>query len=147
MAPAGNGKKLVWVVAAYAALVAQAAPEVSCRSCDQPCCADRPGGDGAVATNAPEATGRSTCQRCAAARPPAEASQQPCRCQLHARHEQPLSPARSAVAAHAGGDAAAIPGDAPPIVPQVLGVSREYVAASLAVPIRPPRILFGVWRN
>jgi hypothetical protein len=47
------------------------------------------------------------------------------------------------VAAHAGGDAAAIPGDAPPIVPQVLGVSRAYVA----VPIRPPRILFGVWRN
>jgi hypothetical protein len=26
-------------------------------------------------------------------------------------------------------------------------VSREYLAASLAVPIRPTRILFGVWRN
>jgi hypothetical protein len=33
-----------------------------------------------------------------------------------------------------------------PTVPQVLGVSREYMAASLAMPIRPPRILFGVWR-
>jgi hypothetical protein len=32
-------------------------------------------------------------------------------------------------------------------VPQSLGVSREYLAASLAVPIRPVRILFGVWRN
>jgi len=31
--------------------------------------------------------------------------------------------------------------------PQVLGVSREYLAASLAVPVRPPRILFGIWRN
>ncbi|MFM8892678.1 MAG: hypothetical protein ACKOTB_13850 [Planctomycetia bacterium] len=35
----------------------------------------------------------------------------------------------------------------PAIAPQVLGVSREYLAASLAIPIRPPRILFGVWRN
>jgi hypothetical protein len=32
-------------------------------------------------------------------------------------------------------------------VPRDLGVSREYVTAALAVPIRPPRILFGVWRN
>jgi hypothetical protein len=35
----------------------------------------------------------------------------------------------------------------PAIASQVLGVSREYLAASLAIPIRPPRILFGVWRN
>jgi hypothetical protein len=32
-------------------------------------------------------------------------------------------------------------------VPQVLGVSREYLVASLAVPIRPVRILFDVWRE
>ena len=32
-------------------------------------------------------------------------------------------------------------------VQNTLGVSREYVAASLAVPIRPMRILCGVWRN
>lgn len=42
---------------------------------------------------------------------------------------------------------ASLPAVAPPATPQVLGVNREYLAASLAVPIRPPRILYGVWRN
>jgi hypothetical protein len=49
----------------------------------------------------------------------------------------------------AGADGALPIGPAflPPVAPLVLGVSREYLAASLAIPIRPPRILFGVWRN
>jgi hypothetical protein len=36
---------------------------------------------------------------------------------------------------------------ASPEAPHELGASREFVAASLAVPIRPVRILYGVWRN
>ncbi len=107
-----------WVVAACAAVVAQAAPTPLCQSCDQPCCA----------------VVQEVC-----------CHNDPCQCQLEARDEQPLS--HGPLTACADGAPALGLSTVLPHVPQVLGVSREYVAASLAVPIRPPRILFGVWRN
>ncbi|MFM8802768.1 MAG: hypothetical protein ACKOK8_02460 [Planctomycetia bacterium] len=71
----------------------------------------------------------------------------PCHCQLKARQHEPLSLSRSTLPAVADGAMAIGSSVLPAIAPQVLGVSREYLAASLAIPIRPPRILFGVWRN
>ena len=106
-----------WVLAACAAVVAQAAPTTLCRSCDQPCCA---------------VVHEACCH------------DEPCHCQLDARDEQPLS--QGPLTACADGGPALGLAMVLPLVPQVLGVSREYLAVSLAMPIRPPRILFGVWR-
>ena len=103
---------------------------------DEPCCAIR----------ADELAGG--CPLCAAAdlQQP-ESDQEPCHCQLNARHEQPLSLTRGSVTAVADDGLAVWLPAAQSDTPQALGVSREYLAASLAIPIRPPRILFGVWRN
>ena len=106
-----------WVLTACAAVVAQAAPAALCQTCDQPCCA----------------IVHDPC-----------CHEEPCHCQLDARDEQPLSQAPLTARVESG--PAVGPMTVLPNVPQVLGVSREYVAASLAMPIRPPRILFGVWR-
>lgn len=133
-------RQVVWFVAACAALVAQVTPQAVCRSCDQPCCGV------AVESVAESATG---CPLCAAAADSCavEVSEPPCRCQLDARQDRPISPSKAAVPAFDPVDQAFLPAAAPAAVPQTLGVSREYVAAFMAVPIRPPRILFGVWRN
>ncbi len=142
----GSLRNLVWTAAACAAIVAQFAPDAFCDACSRPCCAV-PGTLSAAAESVGETpVGCPLCTAAAGIRP-AEPTEQPCRCQLDARHEQPLSPSRSTIRVVADGDPAVGPAAAAPEVPQVLGVSREYVAASLAVPIRPPRILFGVWRD
>lgn len=113
----------VWVLATLAALVAPALPQTCGCPCDE---------------------SASICpQPCCGAETPTEA----CRCQLHARHDQPLLPAKSASPSLDNHDQAVAPTALAMEVPQVLGVSREYLSSSLAVPIRPPRILFGVWRN
>lgn len=132
--------QFVWLVAACAALAAQAAPQTFCRGCDRPCC----GSAAAVLPGAPASGG---CPLCAAAadRCPTEAANPPCRCQLDARQDEPMASSRGPAlsidqVAHAFPSAATLSATA-----QGLGVSREYLAASLAVPIRPPRILFGVW--
>lgn len=140
-------KQFVWAVAACAAIVAQFAPDASCDACSRACCAVP--GTSPLAADPVTATsdGCPLCTAAAAGIRPAEPTEQPCHCQLDARHEQPLSPSRSVIRVLADGDAATGPTAAAPDVPQVLGASREYVAASLAVPIRPPRILFGVWRD
>ena len=119
---AGRRFQAIWIVATVAMLVAPAAQASPC-----PC-------DGAP----------TACrQACCTAETPASA----CRCQLEARHEQPLVPAKAASPSvdhlDRGFAHAAFVID----MPRDRGVSREYLAASLAVPIRPPRILFGVWRN
>lgn len=141
-----GGKHLAWVVAACVAVCAQAVPRSLCLACDQPCCAERAAGRIAAPTASEPVGG---CPRCAAATVdrPAEPNERPCRCALEARHDEQFATSRSTLVTVAGGENAAALPTAPPIVPQVLGVSREYLAASLAVPIRPPRILFGVWRN
>ena len=137
-------KRFVWALAACAAVVVQAAPVGVCRACDKPCCAGlRPTVTGSV-----EEPGH-TCPLCAAAsgRDARGGDDQPCRCRLDARDEQPLSLPRGGVSpADAAGPAVGMVADLPD-VPHAIGVCPEYAAALLAMPIRPPRILFGVWRN
>lgn len=126
-----GSKQLVWAFVACATVVAQIMSQGVCRAGDHPCCtAER-------------------CPLCAAegVHRTLERPEQPCDCQLTARDEQPLALSRGSLSAVSTGDAAFAPGVPALLVPQVLGVSREYLAASLTVPIRPPRILFGVWRN
>jgi hypothetical protein len=127
-------KQLVWALVACATVVAQVTPQGVCRACDRPCCDVDPS---------------EGCPLCVAeiAPRPLERPDQPCNCHLTARHEQPLAVSSGSVPMVSAGDATVAPGAIPPLPPQVLGVSREYLAASLTVPIRPPRILFGVWRN
>lgn len=141
-------RQIVWLVVACATVVAQVAPKSLCQACDRPCCAEWTGGHDRPAAGARIDT-ETTCPRCAVAgvSRPAETDGRPCHCQLDARHDQPLAPARGTLSAANQSDAVVGPAVAPPDMPQVLGVSREYLAASLAVPIRPARILFGVWRN
>lgn len=141
-------KQLAWFVAACAAIVAQVVPQPVCQACDRPCCASHSPGLG------PKATGLGVepaehCPLCTAETHPgrAETSDQPCHCQLDARQDQPRGQSRESLPTFAAGEAASGLVAERPDVPQVLGVSREYLASSLAVPIRPPRILFGVWRN
>lgn len=143
-----SGRRFVWVLAACATLVAQASPKALCLACDHPCCAARISGN-EPATPASGTASNSGCQLCAAhaGLVSAETNEQPCNCQLDARQEQPLSLSRTCFRQHADDAKAIAPAVAPPPVPQSLGINREYVAASLAVPIRPARILFGVWRN
>jgi hypothetical protein len=112
-----------WVLATWTAVAAPAIPQ----ACGCPC----------------DASPSSCSQPCCATASPAVA----CRCQLDARHDQPLVPAKSTSSSLDHQDQVAALAALTIGVPQDLGVSREYVAASLAVPIRPPRILFGVWRN
>ena len=145
----------MWFVLAWAAVVAQAAPLSLCRDCSRPCCAahEAAAGDAAAGEVA-------TCPACAAADATAcaaaggletasggQPARDPCRCQLDARPEQPLAVARANPPRAIGGDAAIVAPAALPPAPPALGASREYLAATLAIPIRPPRILYGVWRN
>jgi|694.fasta_scaffold64380_3 hypothetical protein len=138
---------VAWIVAACAAVVIQAAPQALCLSCDQPCCTARADhGNAATPIAVEPANG---CPLCTASadHPARGAGEPPCHCQLSAREPQTLSPPRgTAKVASDGvfGSSAAIP---PALVPPVIGVSREYLAGLLTGPIRPPRILFGVWRN
>ena len=142
-------KQLVWVLAAWAAIAGQSAPKAVCQVCDQTCCG------GQTSDHAPKTadSGAAPARHCPLCAPAAdlrlgEPTEQPCHCQLDARHEEPLSLSRGGLPAFPDGDPASLGLSAIPwVAPQVLGVSREYVAASLAVPIRPARILFGVWRN
>jgi len=150
-------KQLVWALVALATVVAQVTPQGVCRACDRPCCAAPMSvgsvgvGSGGFSTGGPgcDADPVARCPLCAAGITPRplERPEQPCNCQLTARHEQPLALPSGSVPVLSVGDAADATVVSPPLPPQVLGVSREYLAASLSVPIRPPRILFGVWRN
>ena len=118
-------KQSVWLVVACGAFAAQVMPLAWSGECG--CCT---------------AESHACCEHC-----PAEPTAPPCHCRLDVRHHQPLSvprgtsPGPDPFGQVATGDWAAL--EAPP----ALGVSREYVAASLAVPIRPVRILYGVWRD
>ena len=63
------------------------------------------------------------------------------------KQDRPLAPSPGASPAPVAAHSQAAWWAAPPAAPPTLGVSREYAADLMAVPIRPPRILFGVWRN
>jgi len=118
--------KPVWLVVACAALVAQVVPQAWGADCGGCCVAEV----------------RECCAAC-----PAETAEPPCHCRLDARHGQPLAVDRGTSPGHDLLGRSVIADSTPFEAPHVLGVSREYVAASLSVPIRPPRILYGVWRN
>ena len=120
-------QKPLWIVMACVALAAQVVPQAAGEGCDRGCCAAEPGG---------------CCAAC-----PAEPSAPPCHCRLEARQDQPLVVSKgSTLDRDLLGQVAAVE-SASLEAPHALGVSREYAAASLSVPIRPVRILYGVWRN
>ena len=142
-----HSRKFVWLLTACAALLAQVVPQSLYGACDLGCCAVQTPDRGPAATSR-SVTSTGGCPLCAAAseecRP--DTTEQPCRCQLSSRQDQPLtvnpSPPHRDPATQV-----AVLDTASQHVPQTLGLSREYVARSLAIPIRPTRILFGVWRN
>lgn len=135
-----------WLVAACAAWAVQLAGFAifppcarACARCDAgDCCT------GTVAVPAP--SGCPLCHAADSVSPP-DSAEHPCRCHLDGRPDQPISTTRVASPRldRPGHDGLAT--TAQPWAPRVLGVSREYAAASLSVPIRPVRILQGVWRN
>lgn len=151
-------RNVAWSVLAWAAVVAQAAPQALCRDCERPCCAAH---EVLVSADHTATAAAATCPACAAAEATAcaaaDASAQavsggrpagePCHCQLDARPGQPLAVARGHSSRDIGGDPAILPPAPAPAAPASLVATREYLAASLAIPIRPPRILHGVWRN
>jgi hypothetical protein len=120
-------RKPIWLVVACAALVAQVVPQAQNGDCDRGCCT---------------AEVRECCTAC-----PAETAELPCHCRLEARHDQPVSVDRGKSPSQDLLGRALLADSTSFAAPPALGVSREYVAASLAVPIRPPRILYGVWRD
>lgn len=124
-------RNAAWLAVAVAALVAQAAPRAWSGDCDRGCCA---------------AVDRGCCADC-----PSETPDSPCRCLLEANPDQPLADRTGSDRRVSATDHDLIgQGVADSTVlepPPALGVSREYLAASLAVPIRPVRILLGIWRN
>ncbi len=123
----GSLQKPVWLMVACAALVAQVAPQAWGGDCDRGCCAAE------------------ACECCTAC--PTESATPPCHCRLDARQDQPLSGQRNRSPERELLGQVAVSDWASPEAPHVLGASREFAAASLAVPIRPVRILYGVWRN
>lgn len=144
----GNRNQLAWVVAACVAVVAQIAPKPLCYACDKPCCSSQTSGhDSQTSDCRTELASR--CPLCATAADlrPGDTSERPCHCQLSARHDQPLSATRDTLSPWSDGSVVLGLPAVPPAVPHALGLSREYLAKLLGIPIRPPRILFGVWRN
>ena len=144
---ASRRQGVVWVLAAFTALAAQAAPQTLCRACDQPCCASR-GSDQcpAVADTARRPAGE--CPLCAVAVGTSPcAADQPCRCQLDGGQERPISAPPGTSLRFDRADQGVVAVADRPNVPVVSGVSREAVAALRAAPIRPVRILYGVWLN
>ena len=146
----GRGRQqVVWILAACAALAAQVAPRAFCGGCDQPCCASHER-DGCAATAETAALSAGGCPLCAVAVVPSPCNDadQPCRCQLDARPAQPISAASgSSFPSFDPADQAVVSVADRPDVPVVAGVSREFLAAVRASPIRPARILYGVWLN
>jgi hypothetical protein len=140
--------QLAWALAACAAIVAQVSPKTSCHACDRPCCADWASDHGpSTADLSRESAGG--CPLCATKADvcQVQTTERPCHCQLKPRHEEPLAVSKDSLPAFADDGSAVELAVFPAVVPRNLGVSREYVVTSLAVPIRPARILFGVWRN
>lgn len=145
------GKQSVWILMAWAAVAAQVASAAVCRSCDRPCCQVAfSGSDTAAAEPGGEPSGGCPLCLATAARVdngPVEPSDQPCHCQLDARQDQPIAPPKGSPHQVDLAAQAALPAATVLEVPQAVGVSREYLATALAIPIRPVRILFGVWRD
>lgn len=150
-----SSRKFIWLVAACAAFVAQVVPQAFCDACDRGCCTVEAADCGpTVNVDSDGAAGHLTdgCPLCAAASEECHndaagvTSGVPCRCQLTPSQDQPLTanqppPHREHVTHLAILETGSLH------VPHSVGRSREYAEASRAIPVRPTRILFGVWRN
>jgi len=144
-------------VMACAAFVAQVVPQARSEDCDRGCCVAHETDccDAAIVSQlttalAVPADADAACPVCAAQSGGrlAHADESPCHCQLDARQDQPFSvnggsspqrdnlPVWGEVADSTLLEAA-----------RGLGASHSYAVASLSIPIRPMRILYGVWRN
>lgn len=143
-----NRNQLAWVVAACVAVVAQIAPKPLCYACDKPCCASQASSHDSQTSDC-RAELASRCPLCATTADlrPDDTSEQHCDCHLNARHDQPLSATRDTLSPSSDSSVVLRLPAVPPAVPHALGLSQEYLAKLLGIPIRPPRILFGVWRN
>lgn len=139
--------KIVGLVAVWAALFAPLVPQSFCDACDRGCCAEE-GVDRDPSFAGPCGEPKDGCPLCAAGTGQCgtESAPLPCHCQLTPRQDQPLSFTPSPPHGEHATQLAILETDSLH-VPHSLGRSREYAAASLAIPIRPARILFGVWRN
>ena len=120
-------QKSVWLMMAFVAFAAQVVPQAWGGECDRGCCVAESG---------------ACCSAC-----PVEPAAPPCHCQLEARQDQPLSFSKGSTADRDLLEQVAVVESASLEAPYAIGVSREYAAASLSVPIRPVRVLYGVWRN
>jgi len=148
---------LVTLVMASAALVAEVVPQAWSGDCDRGCCAAQAADCCAVAVASPLAISRAApaeaetcCPLCAATSDArlTPTDESPCHCQLDAKQDQSF----------AGHGATQLQRDDLPVWGEVvdstqagsshgLDASRTYAVASLSIPIRPVRILYGVWRN
>ena len=153
-------QKNAWLVApvmAWAAFVAQVVPQAWGGDCDRGCCAAQSSDCCAVAVGSPLSTSRvapaeaeTGCPLCAATsgRGLTPIDDFPCHCQLDAKQDPSFA---------VQGARPSQPDDLPvwgevvdstsPGASHGLDASRTYALASLSIPIRPVRILYGVWRN
>jgi len=153
-----NRPSTTWIVAVCLAVLAQGVLPPCCGGCDRACCgaAESLGGvaDGVAAADrghCPHCTAPVTTHQAGSAADERDAAfpDTPCRCRWEAGNDQPAAAGRSRLPEI---DRVA-PAPAPASVAVAAdlewgrGVSREYLATLLAAPIRPPRILYGVWRN
>jgi hypothetical protein len=152
-----NAQKSFWLVMACAAFVAQVVPQTWTGDCDRGCCAAQEPDCCAIPLAPPLSTARvgsakadTGCPLCAATTNGrlAHTDQAPCHCQLDARQEQSL-----AVSSDRSSQRDELPvwgevvDTTSPGASQGLGIGRDGALASLSIPIRPVRILYGVWRN
>ena len=120
----GCRQKSIWMVLACVAFAFQAVPQACSNDCDRGCCV------------APV----TCCQ--------ATTDASPCSCQLEAKQDQ--TPAVHEVRSSQRDD---LPvwgevADATGLhTSRGLAASRSYAVAAQSIPIRPVRILYGVWRN
>jgi len=150
-------QKPVWLLMACAAFVAQVVPQARSEDCDRGCCVAHEPACCTVTLVPPLSTSRTAsadaepgCPLCSAtsAGRPALADESPCRCKLDARQDQSLvvHDTRSSQR-----DDLPVWGEVAdstlPAASQGLGASQTYALASRSIPIRPVRILYGVWRN
>ena len=155
----------VWMIAC-AMIVAQVASAFRCDACEQACCRWTEGREPAAGQNIENADLRSGtaltsphgsgCPRCAARQPFCDhggieandtGDASPCRCQWEARHDLAGVPAGRQFLPLDGPDHAFAAMAVSPDLTAVGTSSRAWITAAATIPTRPPRILYGVWRN
>lgn len=124
-------QKRVWMGLAAVAFVAHGVPHAWGEDCGRECCA---------------AEAHESCSGCCQASS-ADVADPPCHCQLDARDGEPFSLPRNSSNQRGCFAQGAVGGGAFVPAPHVAGESRDHEASVLAMPIRPVRILYGVWRN